>query len=143
MTARHQVMKVLNTHLREWARSRSRLAFMAIGLGAVACCELGRAYYRPYIYSNHIRDFHIADTLGNSFGTLATVFVFVSIFGRTFEQGLSILRTAALSVVVFELAHPLLGKVIDPWDILATLITAALAEVGYRRILHRIGRPNE
>jgi hypothetical protein len=115
---------------------------MLIGLGAVVLCELGRAYYRPYVYSNRIQDFHIADTLGNTFGTLATIYVFVSIFGRTFEKGLFILRTAAVSVVLFELAHPLLGKVVDPWDVLATLITAALAEVGYRRIQDRGGRPN-
>ena len=122
----------LISYVNEWARSRSRVLAMVVGLVAVALCELGRAFYRPYIYSNHIRDFHVADTLGNSFGTVATIFVFVSIFGRTFEQGLVTLRTAALSVVVFELAHPLLGKVIDPWDLFATLISAALCEAGYR-----------
>jgi hypothetical protein len=108
---------------------------MVAGLVAIVFCELGRSYYRPYIYSNHIRDFHIADTLGNSLGTVATVLVFMSIFGRTFEQSVSTLRAAAVGVVVFELAHPLLGKVIDPWDILATLISAALVEVAYRGLL--------
>src|SRR5688572_4595722 len=122
------------SHVSDWARSRVRVLSLVVGLAAVALCELGRTYYRPYIYSNHIRDFHVADTLGNSFGTVATIFVFVSIFGRTFEQGIVTLRVAALSVVIFELGHPLLGKVIDPWDILATLVCAPLCELGYRRL---------
>ena len=119
---------------REWMRSRLRIAAMAVGLGAVLLYEIARAYYRPYIYSNAIDDFHIADTLGNSLGTIATVYVMVSIFGRVFEQGLFVLRATTVSVVVYELLHPLLGKPIDPGDIVATLLAGVASEMVFRSL---------
>ena len=96
--------------------------------------EIARATYRPYIYSQGINDFHIADTLGNSLGTVAAIFVFTSLLGRDLAQDYFMIRTVTISVAVYELAHPLLGKPIDPWDLVATIITGVLCEILYRRI---------
>lgn len=109
---------------------------MLIGLSAVAFYELARAYYRPFIYSNGINDFHIADTLGNSLGTIATVFVFVSILGIDRAKDIFLIRTVTIAVIVYELAHPLLGKAIDPLDIVATLAAGIFSEILYR-FIHR------
>ena len=99
--------------------------------------EIARVTYRPYIYSNSINDFHVADTLGNSLGTIAAVFVFLSILGRTISDDLFLLRTVVISVFVYELAHPLLGKPIDVWDLIATLIGGILCEIIYKWIHKR------
>ena len=124
----------------EWIRSRRRMTALAIGLSAVLVYEAARAWYRPFVYSRGIFDFHIADTLGNSLGTIATVMVFASLFGRTPAQGLFVLRASAMAVVVYELAHPLLGKPVDPADILATVLAALLCDFVYRG-LTRLDRP--
>jgi len=110
---------------------------LVIGLSAVVLYELMRAYYRPFIYSQGINDFHIADTLGNSLGTVATVFVFTSLLGRDLSQDYFMIRTVTISVLVYELAHPLLGKPIDPWDILATVLAGIFCEVLHRLIHQR------
>lgn len=108
---------------------------MMVGISAVILYETARAYYRPFIYSNGINDYHIADTLGNSLGTVATVFVFASLLGRQSAQDSFLIRAVTISVLVYEVAHPLLGKPIDPWDIAATVLAGLFCEVLYR-ILH-------
>jgi len=96
--------------------------------------EIARAMYRPYIYSQGINDFHIADTIGNSLGTIAAIFVFTSLLGRDLAQDYFMICTVTISVALYELAHPLLGKPIDPWDLVATIITGVFCEIIYRRI---------
>lgn len=109
-------------------------------MSAVMAYEIARAYYRPFIYSNQIKDFFIADTLGNSLGTVATVFGFVALLGRGGAHDYFLIRTVAIGVVVYELAHPLLGKPIDGLDIGATIVAGVLCE-GLYRLLHG-RRPN-
>ena len=101
---------------------RARILNLLIGLTAAVLCEIGRHVYRPFIYSRGIWDFHFADTLGNSFGMMATAFVLVGIFGRGGPHNGFVLRCTIIGVALFELASPLLGKVVDPWDLVATLI---------------------
>jgi len=119
-----------------WLSSKRRMINLLIGLSAVVLYEIARATYRPYIYSQGINDFHIADTIGNSLGTVATIFVFTSLLGRDLAQDYFMIRTVTISVAVYELAHPLLGKPIDPWDLVATVIAGFFCE-GLHRLLHR------
>lgn len=129
-------MAGLKTEIINWFSTKRRIVNLLIGLGAVAVYELARAYYRPFIYSQGINDFHVADTLGNSLGTVAAVFVFASLLGRDHAQDYFLIRTVTISTVLYELAHPLLGKPIDPWDILAT-VAAGLFGEGLHRLIHR------
>ena len=116
----------------EWGRSRRRVALLLAGLLAIVAYECLRTWYRPYIYAAGIDDLHIADTLGNSLGTVATVTLFASLLGRTASQGLFVLRASAMAVAAYEVMHPLLGKPIDAWDLLATVLAAAACDVAYR-----------
>lgn len=126
----------MKTEVASWFSSKRRTLNLLIGLSAVFLYETARAYYRPFIYSNGIDDFHIADTLGNSLGTIATVFVFVSILGVDRVKDIFLIRTVTIAVIVYELAHPLLGKSIDPLDILATVVAGVFSELLYRS-MHR------
>jgi hypothetical protein len=121
----------------EWLRSSRRMTLLAIGLSAVGIYEAARAWYRPFVYSQGVNDFHVADTLGNSLGTTATVFVFASIFGRSHIKTLFVLRAAAIAVAGYELLHPLLGKPIDPYDLLATVLAGLLCQGIYRWVYRR------
>ena len=127
---------VLYNEINNWLHSKRRITNLLIGLSAVLLYELMRATYRPWVYSQGINDFHIADTIGNSLGTVATIFVFTSLLGKDIAQDYFMIRTVTISVAVYELAHPLLGKPIDPWDLVATSITGVFCELLYRTI-HR------
>ena len=127
-------MQTLKIEIFDWLHSKRRIINLLIGLGAVVLYEIARATYRPYIYSQGINDFHIADTLGNSLGTIATVFVFTSLLGHDPAQEYFMIRTVTISVLLYEVAHPLLGKPIDPWDMLATILAGAFCEIIHRSI---------
>ena len=105
-----------------------------IGLGALLLTEVGRHVYRPFIYARNIYDFHIADTLGNSVGTVTTVFVMLAVFGRdrTFDDG--IILSCTVGLVLYEIAQPLMGNPIDPWDVGATVAAGILSWVLCRSV---------
>jgi hypothetical protein len=124
-----------------WRLTKERKINLTIGATAILILEfLARPIYRPYIYRNHIDDFHLADTLGNSLGTVAAIFVLIGLIGQGRIQHLFLIKTITISVVLYELAHPLLGKSIDPWDIVATFVTGWLCWILYRFIHTEMAR---
>ncbi|MBK8506076.1 MAG: hypothetical protein IPL46_30095 [Saprospiraceae bacterium] len=126
-----------------WKFTRERLINLTIGFSAVLIYEfLARPIYRPYIYANNINDFHLADTIGNSLGTIATIFVLIGFIGQGRIQHLFLIKTITISVALYEIAHPLLGKPIDIWDIVATLLTGALCLMLYK-IIHPLTLDNK
>lgn len=121
--------------LKNWKFSKYKAINLAIGISALLIYELvGRPIYRPYIYNNKINDFHIADTLGNTFGALPTIFFLIAILSTETTKGNYLIKLGTFSVVVFELAHPLLGKPIDIWDIIATIMTGLMSYLIYNSI---------
>ncbi len=123
------------TELKHWRLTKYKAINFGIGISALLVYEfIGRPLYRPYIYSNQINDFHIADTLGNTFGTLPTIFFLIAILSKDTEKGNYLIKLGTLGVVVFELAHPLLGKPIDIWDILATFLAGFVSYLIYNGI---------
>lgn len=128
--------------LRNWRFTKYKTINFAIGLFALLIYEfIGRPIYRPYIYNNKINDFHIADTLGNTLGTFPTIFFLIAILSNDKTKGNYLIKLGTFSVVVFELAHPLLGKPIDIWDIIATVLTGFASYLIYNAIFKDI--PNE
>jgi glycopeptide antibiotics resistance protein len=88
---------------------------------------LPKPFYRPYIYSNQINDYHIADTLGNSLALIAAVFICLFLLTSNFKKGRELLVLVVLIFIVYELMQPLLGKPIDIWDIVATVISGLIS----------------
>lgn len=120
-----------------WKFTRARGINLAVGFIALLIYEFfARPIYRPYIYSHQINDFHIADTLGNSLGTIAAIFIFLGLIGNTKAQHDFLIKTITISLILYEVAHPVLGKPMDPWDVLATIIAGVFCWVLYR-VLHR------
>jgi hypothetical protein len=72
--------------------------------------------------------------LGNTFGTLPTIFFLIALLSNDTTKGNYLIKLGTLSVVVFELAHPLLGKPIDIWDIIATIMTGFISHLIYNTI---------
>ena len=118
-----------------WKFTKYKAINFAIGISALLIYEfIGRPIYRTYIYNNKINDFHIADTLGNTFGTLPTIFFLIAILSNETTKGNYLIKLGTVSVVVFELASPMLGKPIDIWDIIATILTGFISYVIYNSI---------
>lgn len=125
-------LKDFKTELKNWKLTRYKAINFAIGICALLIYEfIGRPIYRPYIYANNINDFHFADTLGNTFGTLPTLFFLIALLSKDTTKGNYLIKLGTFSVVFFELAHPLLGKPIDPWDIIATIIAGVISYLIY------------
>jgi hypothetical protein len=71
----------LKDEIKHWRFTQYKFINLVIGSCSLLIYEfIARPYYRPYIYRNRINDLHIADTLGNTLGTLATIFILVSLF---------------------------------------------------------------
>jgi hypothetical protein len=49
-------------------------------------------------------------------------------------NGNYLIKLGTFSVVVFELVHPLLGKPIDIWDIIATILAGIVSYLIYNGI---------
>lgn len=122
----------IKTEIRNWKLTRYKVINFAIGISALLVYEfIGRMIYRPYIYNNKINDFHIADTLGNTFGTFPTIFFLIAILSNDTIKGNYLIKLGTFSVVVFELLHPLLGKKIDIYDIIATIVAGFVSHLIY------------
>jgi len=125
----------LKTELKNWRLTKYKAINFAIGTSALLIYEfIGRPIYRPYIYTNKINDFHIADTLGNTFGALTTIFFLIAILSNDTIKGNYLIKFGTFIVAIYELASPLLGKPIDIWDIGATILTGFLSYLIYNFI---------
>lgn len=129
-----RITEVFST-LKTWHFTKARRIDLVAFSTAIFLYEVViRPYYRPYIYANGINDLHFADTAGNTLGTVATVFSFLFVFGKDVQTDVFIINTVTISVALYELAHPLLGKPIDPWDFGATIISGGICHLIYRSI---------
>ena len=75
--------------------------------------------YRPFIYSNHINDWHLADTIGNIVAVPAAAFFFYAMHKSVRYTKLAILVQVFFIWCFYEVA---LSQTFDWWDILATMI---------------------
>jgi hypothetical protein len=116
-----------------WRFTKYKLINLLIGLSSLLFYEfVGRPYYRPYIYSNKFYDFHIADTLGNSFGTIAAIFIPIAVLTNNKTKAYSLIKLITATMVIYEIGQPLLGKPIDLWDILATILSGGAGFLLFR-----------
>ena len=138
------ILNDFKTELIKWRLTKYKAIDFAIGISSLLIYEfIGLPIYRPYIYNNKINDFHIADTLGNTFGTLPTLFFLIAILSTETVKGNYLIKLGTFSVIIFEIAHPLLGKSIDMWDILATALTGFISYAIYNSIFNNKGAQKE
>ena len=105
-----------------------RIAFFLIFVFMFVLTEIGRKIYRPYIYSNDIFDFWIADTIGNLTGTIAIVFFDFAVVNPKYRQGRLFIIIIILGLIVYELLQYFSPKSISDWrDMIATLIAGLIS----------------
>jgi len=100
--------------------------------------EIGRKIYRPYIYSNHIFDYWIADTIGNFTGTIAIVFFNLTISNPEYRIGKYFSLLIAIGLIVYELLQYFSPRSVFDWrDIIATLIAGLISFLIYKWVNNR------
>ena len=105
-----------------------RIAFFLIFVFMFFLTEIGRKIYRPYIYSNDIFDYWIADTIGNLTGTIAIIFFDFTVVNPKHRQGRIFLIIITLGLIVYELLQYFSPRSILDWrDMIATLIAGLIS----------------
>jgi len=66
-----------------------RILYFVIAVLFFFLTEIGRNIYRPYIYSNNIDDYGIADSIGNSGGIIVQIFFYVGNIELTKKESIS------------------------------------------------------
>jgi hypothetical protein len=126
-----------------WRFTKYKLINLTIGLLALLLYEfVGQPYYRPFIYSHNIYDFHIADTLGNSLGTMAAIFIPIAILTNDKTYGYSLIKLITIIVVIYEIGQPLLGKSVDFWDIFATVLSGGISYLVFKWLFSKAEKTN-
>lgn len=116
-----------------------RVLLFIIFLLAFIITEIGRKVYRPYIYSNGIFDFWIADTIGNFTGTIAIIFFDLAIINLPDEKrtkGKWFVLFITIGLIIYELVQYILpGRNTCDWrDIIATIIAGIISLGLYKMI---------
>lgn len=113
---------------------------LGIGISAYFLTEMARSFYRPYIYANDIDDWVIADTIGNSAGTVTAVFMILTLAGRGTRSDWHLVGLVILGLLGYESLNLFNDHPFDINDVLATLVFGAMSAVIYARILARYGK---
>jgi hypothetical protein len=113
---------------------------LGIGLSAWFVTEMARSFYRPYIYAHHIDDWVIADTVGNSSGTVTAVFMILTMSGRGTSRDWRLMAMVIAGLISYEMFSTVNGHPLDVNDVLATLLFGGISVFIYARILARHGK---
>jgi hypothetical protein len=101
--------------------------------------EMGRSFYRPFIYQNNINDFFVADTIGNSFGTLTAIFMVITLSGRGTTRDWKIIVITICGILGCELLNLFGNRSFDVSDFLATMIFGLFSIIIYSHLLQKYG----
>ncbi len=112
-------------------------ATLAIGLSAFFLTEMARSFYRPYIYKHNIFDYYIADTIGNSLGTIAAIFIILTMAGKGNRSDFKLLFIVFTGLIGYECVNPLFNHPLDIRDIFATMIFGSLSFLMYQFLLKK------
>ena len=122
-------------------RDYSSLKKITLGIGITAwfLTEMARSFYRPYIYAHDINDWVIADTIGNSVGTVTAVFMIPTMSGRGTSWDWRLVGMVISGLLGYDLLNLVNDRPLDINDVLATLIFGGISAVTYAGILARYG----
>ena len=112
---------------------------LVIGISAWFVTELARSFYRPYIYANNINDWVIADTVGNSLGTVTAVFMIITMAGRGTSWDWRLVGMVLAGLIGYEMLNLVDDHPFDVNDVLATLVFGAISILVYAWTLNRYG----
>ena len=114
-----------------------RKTTLLIALIAFLLTELGRSFYRPFIYANNINDYFIADTIGNSLGTATAIFFILTISGKGNSKDFILILIIVLGLLLYEASNLLFNYPVDIHDMISTVIFGIISGLLYWRLLKK------
>ena len=87
---------------------RAKRIYGTVGIALTVLCFILSYFYRPYAYSHHLNDFHLADSYTSIFGVPIIVCVTQAFFRKESEKW-SIPKN-----IVYAVLHTILRPVICP-----------------------------
>jgi len=107
---------------------RLRLIYFIVAVLAFFATEAGRNIYRPYIYSNGIDDYGIADSIGNSGGIVVQIFFMLAVLNSPRKKVLHVIGFVTAGYILYEFLQPFLPKGVFDWkDIYGTVIGGVIS----------------
>src|SRR5210317_2026012 len=79
-----------------------RIIYFLLGIIFYFLTEIVRNIYRPYIYSNNIDDFGIADSIGNSGGIIVQIFFSLAILNSPGKKVFHVFGFIVIGYIVYE-----------------------------------------
>lgn len=105
-----------------------RIIYFVIAVLFFLLTEIGRNIYRPFIYTNNIDDYGIADSIGNSGGIIVQLFFSLAILNSRRKKVLHLFGFIVIGYILYEILQPYLPKGVFDWkDIYGTLIGGVIA----------------
>lgn len=103
--------------------NKIRIIFLIIAIGAYIITEFGRYIYRPFVNSNRIQDYGLADSIGNLGGIIVQIFLVCAVVNPNKIQSYRWAAFLSLGYIVYEFLQPYFPKGVFDWnDIYGTLI---------------------
>jgi hypothetical protein len=105
-----------------------RIIYLVIAVLFFFLTEIGRTIYRPFIYTNNIDDYGIADSIGNSGGIIVQIFFTLAILNSPTKKVFRVIGFIVIGYILYELVQPYLPRGVFDWkDIYGTLIGGAIS----------------
>lgn len=105
-----------------------RILYFVIAVLFFFLTEIGRNIYRPYIYSNNIDDYGIADSIGNSGGIIVQIFFMLAILNSPRKKVFHVIGFIVIGYILYEILQPYLPRGVFDWkDIYGTLIGGVIS----------------
>ncbi len=128
-------MKLLNK-AKSILRSKLNRLYFFVFLISFIITELGREFYRPYIYINDINDFGLADTVGNTFGSITLIFLILTlVINKSFRKEHLLIPGLVIILLIYEFLQKYLpGYRLDWKDVVSTIVAGVISYFIYRLI---------
>jgi hypothetical protein len=109
-----------------------RIVYLLVAISWFFITEIGRFVYRPFIYSNGINDYGIADSVGNFGGIIVQIFVMLAFFNSPRKKAFRVILFLVAGYIAYEIVQPFLPRGVFDWlDIYGTLIGGVIATIIY------------
>ena len=99
--------------------NKRRIIYLLLALSCFGLGVLLNYTYRPFVYSNHINDWHLADVIGNMVAVPATAFFYYALNKTIRHTRFTVLL---VDFIIWCLYEVFLSHTFDWRDILASLI---------------------
>ena len=125
-----------------WSKKRllqkntARVAYLIGFVLFFLLTEFGRKIYRPYVYQHHVDDYGIADTIGNSLGTLTQILLYLGLANATKAQSYRIIAFVTLGYIAYEIVQPFLPRGTFDWKDVWATVAAGISATVFVTLIH-------